>query len=117
MACIAPSAESLHGTPAVYEKKLRWRKYEATDYILEDRSNYSSIELAAEKAKEQFEKEVEEGLMNNITEEAARKEYGDRLRIAPHGAISKGDGSYQAIHDGTHGPAVHPNLKVRDQVR
>ena len=47
----------------------------------------------------------------------ARRIYGDKLRIAPEAATWKSDGSARMLHDGTHGAAVNPNLRVRDQSR
>ena len=47
----------------------------------------------------------------------ARARYGDRLRIAPQGAIDKLDHTFRVIHDGTHGAGVNPNIRLRDQAR
>ena len=109
--------EKLPRTPAVYDRKIKWRRYDPADLILEEKSNYKSARLAKDSLRKQFEAEVELGMMVRTTMAAARKKYGDRLRVAPQGALAKGDGSHRPLHDGTHGPAVNPNLKARDQLR
>ena len=104
-------------TPAVYERKLRWRKYEPEDMIIEERANYSSVRVAIPVIRQQFDQEVQEGMMIKMDRAAAKTKSKDRLRIAPLGAQAKGDGSYRTLHDGTHGSAMNPFLKVRDQLR
>ena len=75
------------------------------------------MDAAASTLKDQFEQEVREGRMAKMLIKKARAIYGDKLRYGPQGAIPKGDGSYRAIHDGTHGPAVNPYIRIRDQLR
>ena len=57
------------------------------------------------------------GMMTRTTLSEARRIFWDRLRIAPTAATAKTDGSVRALHDGTHGASVNPNLRVRDQGR
>ena len=33
------------------------------------------------------------------------------------GALAKSDDSFRPLHDGTHGAAVNPNLRIRDQIK
>ena len=104
-------------TPAVYERKRRWRRYDPADSILELKSNYKSVDAALATLEEQFAEEVREGRMVRMSLAEARRKYGAALRIAPQGAIEKQDNSFRAIHDGTHGPGVNPNIRIRDQIR
>ena len=45
----------------------------------------------------------------------AKLKYPDTLRIAALLAEAKGDGDWRLLHDGSHGVAVNPGIKVRDQ--
>ena len=67
--------------------------------------------------RQQFEAEIEDGMMMKMALASAREKYGDSLRIAPLGAIPKLDDTLRTLHDGTHGAGVNPNLRVRDQLR
>ena len=102
-------------TPAVYDRKVRWRRYDAADFALELKANYNSTAGVEEDLKKQFEEEIALGMMEKRKLTEARKEYGDRLRVAPLGALKKLDLSVRPLHDGTHGSGVNPNLRVRDQ--
>ena len=53
--------ERLPRTPAVFERKTRWRRYEPEDYTLEEKTNYSSAVAAKEVIKAQFIEEAREG--------------------------------------------------------
>ena len=109
--------ERLPRTPAVYERKTRWKKYEPDDYVLEERGNYATAAAAMSTIRQQFQEEVRERRMIHIKLTEARARYGERLRIAPQGAIEKLDHTFRVIHDGTHGAGVNPNIRLRDQVR
>ena len=56
--------------------------------------------------RKQFEDEQREGRMIHIKMKEARARYGERLRIAPQGAIGKTNSSGRVLHDGTHGAGV-----------
>ena len=68
--------ERLPRTPAVYERKTRWKRYEDDDYILEERKNYPSASVAMGSIREQFMEEKKEGRMLHITLKEARAKYG-----------------------------------------
>ena len=61
--------------------------------------------------------EEKEGMMVRMSLVEAKAQYGDRLRLAPLGAIEKRPGEYRALHDGTNRSGVNPELRQRDQVR
>ena len=102
-------------TPAVFERKKKWRKLDETDFK-EDMSNYKSVSGIEHLLEEQFVMEEAEGLMYRMSEEEARERFPD-LRVAAQGAISKSDGTFRVVHDGTHGVRVNHEIKVRDQTR
>ena len=108
------SRNVLPRTPAVFERKTRWRAYDEDDFCLELKGNYRSAHGVVPQLREQFTKEVAEKMMVMIPRKEAEEEYGDDLRIAPLGATPKLDLTVRPLHDGTHGVAVSPNLRIRD---
>ena len=108
--------ERLPRTPAVFERKTRWRRYEPEDYTLEEKANYSSALAASSSIRSQFEEEAKEGRMVRLPIQEARRKYGARLRIAPLAALEKNDSTFRVLHDGTNGAAANPTIRLRDQV-
>ena len=104
-------------TPAVYDRKRRWRKYDAQDFVLELKHNYKSTAGREKTIEQQYQEEAALGMMVKMRLSEAKAEFKERLRIAPMGALTKSDDSVRPLHDGTHGPAVNPNLRVRDQLQ
>ena len=104
-------------TPAVFERKRRWRRYDDSEPVLE-KENYKSILGNEAQIRAQFEEEKALGMMFDVPDRTAHEQYpGDRLRVAAQGALEKGDNSFRVIHDGTHGVRVNNAIKPRDQVR
>ena len=85
--------------------------------MLELRQNYRSARESVESLRKVYNEEIREGRVIKMPMAEARNRYGDRLRIAPQGAVGKKDGDKRPIHDGAHGPAVDPNIRIRDQLR
>ncbi|CAE8737766.1 unnamed protein product [Polarella glacialis] len=103
-------------TPKVFRKKVRWRKYDDSDALF-DMKNYVSAREAETDLEKQFRSEETLGMMFPVSLPVAKAMYpGDRLRIAAQGAIKKPDGSYRALHDGTHGVRVNNEIRTRDQL-
>ena len=102
-------------TPAVYEKKLKWRKLDETTFV-EEVANYKSILGAIEPVHQQFLLEEKMGHMYQLSDEEAKKRFPG-LRVAAQGAIEKSDSSFRVVHDATHGVRVNNDLQVRDQTR
>ena len=103
-------------TPAIFNRKVRWRKYDVTDECL-DMLNYKSATEAEEDLENQFKEEEALGMMFPVTLAVAKQMYpGKLLRIAAQGAIRKSDNSYRPIHDATHGVCVNNSIKPRDQL-
>ena len=118
--------------PAVYPRKRKWRLTEQEDpeaYLWydvaqgADNKNYASAKELAEAVKEQLELSVAKGHAMKLTEEEARKKYGNSLVVASLGAQVKngaketGDLTVRLLFDGTHGVPVNAGIRVRDQDR
>ena len=107
-------------TPAVFDRKTKWRFPEPDEDERGDwQRNYSSIANHADLVKKQFEAEKSEGLMTTMRLGDAIAESGSDLMIAATGAIDKKGRSdeVRVIFDGSHGTALNPGIRVRDQVR
>jgi hypothetical protein len=102
--------------PEVFEAKEKWRKYEPVPWPT-DKSNYTSAVDNAEAVQRQFRKEEALGAMVEMDEGAARKRYGDRLRVAALAALEKSDHSFRVVHDATHNVGVNSQINVEDQLR
>ena len=106
-------------TPAVFDRKIIWKKLGKTDEPHGGwQQNYSSIGEHAHLVEKQFEAEEAEGLMGHCTLRAAMLTYGDRLDIASTRAIAKKGRTdeVRVIYDGTHGLYLNIGIRVRDQV-
>ena len=109
--------EKLPRTPAVFERKRKWRDYSGEQEPSESvRYNYPTAEANADVIERQFLAEEKLGAMLQLPMAEAAEHYGDRLRIASLGAIRKGDDSFRVTHDGTHGTGVNGRIAVRDQL-
>lgn len=90
-------------TLAVFDRKVKRRKLEATDELHGGwQRNYPSILEHADLVQKQFE-----------------AEYGPSLNIASTGAIAKKGrkDEVRVIYDGMHGLDLKPDIRVRDQVK
>ena len=104
-------------TPAVFERKLKWRNLDDTPFDPQ-RENYASAVGAAKQLQAQFEEERAMGMCFDVTLADAQRCYpGDSLRLASLAAIDKGDSTFRVLHDGTHGVRVNNDTQPRDQTR
>ena len=87
------------------ESPVAWLKVE----------NYVSVKDHVESIEAGFREEALEGLMEEVEEATARKEWGGRLAIGALAAIQE-KGKVRVIHDGTHGVEVNHRIKVKDFV-
>ena len=109
--------EKMPRTPAVFERKTRWRAYDEVHEVNYTMENYQSARGLGAVLEQQFAEEAELGMMFALPLAEARATWpGDRLRIAAQGAIEKGDASWRIVHDGTHGVAINHEIRPRDQV-
>jgi hypothetical protein len=111
--------ERLPRTPAVFERKVKHRKYDddLEEGHPESRENYKSLDGKVADIEAQFERERGDHMMRLVTDAEARDEYGEDLVTAALGAIRKSETSFRVIHDGTHGVRVNPRILPRDQMR
>ena len=86
-------------TPAHYERKTNWRKFDETEFSWK-LDNYSSARSLGPVLEAQFQEEALEGMMFSMPLSAARAKYKD-LRIAGQGAVPKSDGSVRIVHAGS----------------
>ena len=84
-------------------------------------TNYTSPKSYEEKVSAQYDAEVEDGLMTNISLGEALDRFGANLIIAATGAIAKKgtgpDAAIRVIYDGTNGVYLNYGIRIRDQVR
>ena len=104
-------------TPAVFERKVKFRSYDETEFSA-DVANYKSAAGPAMAAilEGQFQEEAELGMMYRATLSEAKDEWID-LRISAQGAIEKNDESWRILHDATHGVNINNQTTIRDQLR
>jgi len=110
---------SLPRTPAVWERKAKWRSYEDDlfRHVHEAKRNYVSAREHVADVRAQFIEEAEAGRMQRVSLAAAQEEFGSRLAIASLGALEKSDDTFRVIHDGSHAVRVNPGIRPRGQVR
>ena len=96
--------------PDVFPDKSKWRVYDEQDHKHpEFRHNYPLVQQNVDAIKE----EEQLGAMSCIPLEEAKKLYGDKLVVASLGAVSRPDGSFRVLRDGTHSTGVNARIKVR----
>ena len=113
---VGPGAK-MPRTPAVFERKVRFRQYDDSEFVA-DVANYQSAAgpKMSEILTKQFREEEAMGLMYLTTLDEAKRDFSD-LRIAAQGAIEKSDDSWRILHDATHGVRVNLETKLKDQIR
>jgi len=96
--------EELPRTPQVFEEKTSWAR-DFVDSLLEEKwsNNNESAEENAEDIERQVMKEVQQGSIV-MMEEEARSQYGSRLAVAALGAVPQGldSSAVRLIHDGSY---------------
>ena len=107
-------------TPHMYEEQSAW-KLEDDPYMREEiwRENYESVKDHEEYVREHFKTECEEGLMERMTLEEAKRRYGERIAISSLSVLveeSHGN-KKRIIHDATHGTKINNRIKCRDKQR
>ena len=83
------------------------------------KANYPSAEEHEDHLVQHLEKEVEEGLMDRLSEEEFERKYGANRAIAALAVLVEDEvtGKKRVIHDGTHGVLVNHRIRCRDKVR
>ena len=113
-------SRKLPRTPAVFERKTKWKFQEPAEDDRGDwQRNYSSVAEHVHLVEKQFREEEAEKLMARMKLRDALAEFGEDLMIAATGAIEKKGRTdeVRVIFDGSHGITLNPGIRVRDQVR
>eukprot|EP00435_Cladocopium_sp_Y103_P068426 s272_g31.t1 len=102
-------------SPQVFQKKLKHRKLDDTEFnpLAE---NYPSAQLSSKELEEKFREEEQLGRMHPSRLGVLRQEFGDRLRVASMAAITKPDGSVRPLHDATHSVMVNHEIVYQDKI-
>ena len=83
-------SRTLPRTPAIFDRKTKWRWAEPTDELHgEWQDNYSSLKEHADLFQKQFEAEQDKGWMVQMAVKDALAKWGEDLVIAATGAIAK----------------------------
>jgi hypothetical protein len=107
-------------TPHMYEEQTAW-KLEEDPYMCEEiwRDNYESVQDHEEFVREHFKAECEEGLMEKMSLEEAKRRFGDKIAISSLSVlVEEAHGNKRRIiHDATHGTKINNRIKCRDKQR
>ena len=95
---------TLPRVPSVFEKRVKFKKYDLGDYDPWRKAS-RSVEENLVQFRQQMQEETDLGRMQAWGVDAAKAEWGPTLRFATVMALNKEDGSLRIIHDGT--PGVH----------
>ena len=81
--------------------------------------NYGSASDHLDFARDKFEEEIKEGMMDKLSMKEFEERYGDHRAIAALAVIVEDEekGKKRLIHDATHGVRVNHRLKCRDKIR
>ncbi len=121
-------SDRLPRTPAVYEKKTKWRLKDQEDPELWTtpvephpwRDNYASVRPHRQEVRRQLDELVEAGLHLKMTPEDYRARWPQGT-VASLGAVTSekdnGEVAVRLVFDGTHGVDVNRRIRVRDQER
>ena len=90
----------------MYEEQTAW-KLEEDPYMCDEiwRDNYESVQDHEEFVRDHFQTECEEGLMEKMSLEEAKRRFGDKIAISSLSVLveeSHGN-KRRIIHDATHG--------------
>ena len=101
---------------AVFPPKERFRKLDDSVFM-EDSVNYKSADGMSHKLEEKFREEEALGRMYPTTLGALQSRFaGQKVLIAPMGALEKPDGGVRPLHDATHHVQVNNAIQFQDQL-
>ena len=107
-------------TPGVFERQTTWSLDEfEKDVWAFEKPNYPSAGEHEEHLRSHLEAEVEEGLVDKMSEEAFVKKFGDNRAIAALAVLVEDEtlGKKRVIHDGTHEIGVNNRIRCQDKIR
>ena len=103
-------------TPYLYNEKVKWNLDEDYHDMVHEVGNYGSVKGHEKEVLELFREEERLGWMKEVTDEEARKEYGENLFLAGLGVVVEKD-KIRVVHDGSNGVKINNRIRLRDQVR
>ena len=102
---------------AVFPPKERNKRLDESIFM-EDSANYKSADALADKLEQQFREEEALGRMFPTTLGALQSQYpGEKILIAPMGALEKPNGGVRPLHDATHHVQVNHAIRYQDQLQ
>ena len=107
-------------TPHVFKEQTKWPlDKDPWEPGLLWLPNYGSASDHLDFAREKFEEETKEGMMEKLTMKEFEDKYGDHRAIAALAVIVEDEdkGKKRLIHDATHGVRVNHRIKCRDKIR
>ena len=108
--------EPLPRTPWVYEQKTRWNLDEPGGSQEWEVPNYKSVHGHESAVRDLFAEEAALGWMEEVTDEEARRRYGQNLRIAALGVVQEPT-KIRVVHDGSNRVEVNNAIRPNDQQR
>ena len=111
--------DPLPRTPSMYEEQTKWPlDMEDGEEALLEGANYFSAEEHWEHLQRHLDAEVEEGLMEAMTEDEFIEEFGCHRAIASLAVLVEDEqGKKRVIHDGSNKVKVNHRIKCRDKIR
>ena len=107
-------------TPHMYEEQTSW-KLEEDPYMKDEvwRENYDTVGEHEAFVREHFAAECEEGLMDKLSIDEARRIYGDKIAISSLSVLVEEThgNKKRIIHNATHGTKINNRIKCRDKQR
>ena len=107
-------------TPHVFEEQVSWPlDKDLVEPALQWVPNYASVSEHLDFAKEKFEEDIAEGMMEKMTAKHFREKFGEDTAIAALAVIVEDEtiGKKRMIHDASHGVRVNHRIRCRDKIR
>ena len=106
-------------TPRVFEEQVSWPlDKDLVEPALQWVPNYASVREHLDFAKEKFEEDIAEGMMEKMTSRQFREKFGEDTAVAALAVIVEETiGKKRMIHDASHGVRVNHRIRCRDKIR
>ena len=106
--------------PHVFEEQVSWPlDKDSVEPALQWVPNYASVSEHLDFAKEKFEEDIAEGMMEKMTVKQFREKFGEDTPVAALAVIVEDEtiGKKRMIHDASHGVRVNHRIRCRDKIR
>ena len=104
----------------MFEEQVSWPlDKDLVEPALQWVPNYASVSEHLDFAKEKFEEDIAEGMMEKMTVKQFREKFGEDTAIAALAVIVEDEtaGKKRMIHDASHGVRVNHRIRCRDKIR